>query len=168
MANTVASILSSMAALEAFVNEIRFEPAEYFPHQVPELVASSLSQSEREPLLERVAFLSVLNGRKKPDLGRNPGQSVGALVDLRNALVHFRPEWPDEQKAHSKLGEQLRGRFALSPFFDSSEPIFPRACMSFGCAKWAVESIRDFIVEYANSNGWRYGFEVLLPRLVLP
>jgi hypothetical protein len=83
-------------------------------------------------------------------------------------MVHFRPEWPDEQKAHATLGERLRSKFALSPFFDASEPIFPRACMSYGCSKWAVESIRDFIVEYADGNGWTCGIKKMLPKLSLP
>lgn len=103
MAAVVASVLSSMAALEAYVNEVAFEPTEHFRNTSPELVRSSLIMVERQPLLDRLAFLAVLNGMPKPDLGKNPGQSVATLVELRNALVHFRPEWPDEQKAHAKL-----------------------------------------------------------------
>jgi len=168
MANGLATVMSSMAALEAYVNEVTFDPAAHFPAQAPDLVASSLALIARQPILERIAFLSVLNGRARPEFGRNPGQGVAALVDLRNALVHFRPEWPDEQKAHAKLGDRLRSKFALSPFFDASEPLFPRACISYGCSKWAVESVRDFIVELADDNGWTCGIKKMLPKLGLP
>ena len=167
-ANAVASVMSSVASLEAYLNEVQFDPVGHFPNQEPELVRLSLTLVERRPLVERIAFLAVLNGKQKPDMDRTPGQNVAVLVKLRNALIHFRPEWPDEAEAHDKLGAKLRHRFALSPFFEASEPIFPRACMSYGCAKWAVENVRDFVIEYAEDNGWQCGLKKMLPRLELP
>jgi hypothetical protein len=171
-ANVVASVMSSVAAVEAYVNEVRFEAASHFPHQPPELVASCLQLIERQSIRERLNFLSVLNARQKPDFGREPGQSVAALIDLRNALVHFQPEWPDEQEGHARLGKRLEGRFALSPFYDDSAPTFPDRCMSYGCARWAVERVGQFLVEFENENenenGWILGIQKTLGRMTFP
>ena|SRR5688572_2033954 len=86
MTFAVASISSAAAALEAYVNEVQFVPEEHFPNQSPALVRSSLRLVERAPILQRIAFLSLLNGRGPPDFGRKPGQNVAVLIDLRNAL----------------------------------------------------------------------------------
>ena len=167
-ANVIATVMSAVASLEAFLNEVRFDPDGHFSNQTPELVKASLALVERRSILERLGFLAVLNGRPKPDLGCIPGQHIVALIGLRNALVHFHPEWPDEQVAHEKHGASHKKRFPLSPFYAATEPIFPRACMSYGCAKWAVENVRDFVITYADDNDWQCGLKKMLPKLGLP
>lgn len=167
-ADVAASILSSVASLEAFVNEVVFGSDELFGHQSTDMVRMTIELMERHPLLKKLEILTVLNGKPKPDMGKRPGQDVSALVELRNGLVHFRPEWMEKQQRHAKLGERLRNKFGLSPFFDYNEPLFPRACMSYGCAKWAVESVRDFVLEVADANGWPCAFRKLGQLFELP
>lgn len=167
-ADCIACVLSAVAALEAYLGEVGFEPTTHFPGQPAQVVEAWLNLIEFKPFIERLKLLALLNGKALPDFSRNPGQNVVLLVKLRNALVHYNPEWPDEQKAQLALGKSLKSKFPLSPFFGPSEPIFPRACMSYGCSKWAVETVRDFIVEYAKVNGWQAGVFDLRAQFELP
>ena len=75
-------------------------------------------------------------------------QNVDALVHLRNALIHFKPEWDDAQVKHKKLSARLQYKFALSPFLPAHEPLFPKGCMSHGCAEWAVTSVVGFLTDF--------------------
>jgi hypothetical protein len=111
-----------------------------------------------KPVIEKAIYLSLLNRRSPPDMSRRPGQDVTALIDLRNALVHFRPEWSDDNKTHRKLSKRLEKRFQHNAWL-SNEPIFPRAWVSYSCCKWAIESVRKFVLQYATSNGWPCAFD---------
>jgi len=64
-------------------------------------------------------------------------------------LVHFKPEWDNDQKKHRKIEEKLHGRFELNPFWPKDNPIFfPFKCLSHGCASWAVRSSMNFILQF--------------------
>ena len=71
------------------------------------------------------------------------------LIDLRNMLVHFKPEWDNDQKKHKEVEKKLKGRFELNPFWPKNNPIFfPFKCLSHGCANWAVGSSMRFILQF--------------------
>ncbi len=70
-----------------------------------------------------------------------------ALLELRNALVHFKPEWFNQQGKHSRLSNKLAARLR-SPWFPEPEPLFPRAWASAECAKWACNSVKDLIIDF--------------------
>jgi hypothetical protein len=71
-------------------------------------------------------------------------QNADALIKLRNAVVHFKPEWFDEQDKHDKLSRLLAYKFQQTPFL-KPEPIFPRAWASHSFAAWAILSTASFI-----------------------
>ena len=64
-------------------------------------------------------------------------------------LVHFRPEWDNDQRKHRKIEDALRGRFELNPFWPENDSVFfPFKCLSHGCARWGVKSSMKFILEF--------------------
>jgi hypothetical protein len=64
---------------------------------------------------------------KRLDPNISPVDNAVALIDLRNAVVHFRPEWSDERLVeHDELSTNLDGKFNHSAFFPD-EPMFPSA-----------------------------------------
>src|SRR4030042_6422907 len=71
-------------------------------------------------------------------------QCADTLIKVRNALVHFKPEWLGEQEEHDKISNRVRGKFTLSPFLGKNDPIFPMRCMTHGFADWAVRSSLEF------------------------
>jgi hypothetical protein len=91
--------------------------------------------------------------------GKNPFQDAKVLIDLRNALVHFKPEWViadtgrvDQSDLHI-LEKELKNKFALNPFLRDARPLFPTLCMSHGCAKWAVDSAVTFVERFYQEMG---------------
>jgi hypothetical protein len=79
---------------------------------------------------------------------------VDSLIALRNALVHYKPEWDTEQKKHKEIEDRLiKSRFALNPFAGPNDAFFPKKCLGHGCAEWAVTSGVTFINEFFNRLG---------------
>lgn len=84
----------------------------------------------------------------KFDRGSSRYQDVAALIKLRNGLIHFKPEWFSEQEQQAKLSALLQRRAELSPFFPSSEPLFPRGWASHKSVIWGIRAVVEFIVEF--------------------
>lgn len=99
--------------------------------------------------------------KKGDDIYRN----IDLLIQLRNALVHFKPEWDNEQKEHVKLSNKLRGRFQGSPFLNDGR-LFPRAWASYGCCVWAIESTIAFIEEFEDKTQSLKRLEKFKPRFI--
>jgi hypothetical protein len=51
------------------------------------------------------------------DRGIQPGQDTETLIRLRNAIVHFKPEWDEGQGTHGPVSNALEGRFAGNEYF---------------------------------------------------
>jgi hypothetical protein len=79
---------------------------------------------------------------KEPDLGSPSWQNAATLVLARNSLMHFRPVWDhfDDAREESKLVKALKGNVPIVPAY-KSQLCFPHAFMSYGCAKWAIETV---------------------------
>ena len=159
-----ATVLSSVAALEANVNEsfadvldgtITFESIE-----VQEL-KDSWSRMERESTLKKYERFLKLVGKKELNQKDSRYQSAKLLIRVRNAFVHYKPKWDSELREFDDIGNQLIGKFELSPFLDESSPVFPMRCMTHGFSQWAVQSGLDFAEWFANSAGISYRFKQL-------
>lgn len=121
---------------------------------------------EKESILGKYQKVLALRGLEAFDQGSEPYQSVDVLIKLRNALVHFKPEWHDEQIEHLRLGERFRGKFALNSFIsEGTGVLFPQRCISYGCAKWAVESSLAFIKAFCERMELSFRFEQFKDRL---
>ncbi len=148
LAQSTAAVLTAVAALEAYANELFVDYSRIFPDLRVEVMARLWELYEQKPPLEKYEFALLLKQGQALDRGASPYQDVFALIKLRNALTHFKPEWEDEQVEHSKVSAVLKGKFAPSPFLGPSEPLFPKAWASHGCASWAVRSVVEFILDF--------------------
>ena len=87
--------------------------------------------------------------------------NVSILVELRNTLMHFKPEWNaihspylSENENQHKLTSRLEGKFEISIFFtNSGNPFFPDKCMGYGCAEWALRNAVMFVDEFYTRVG---------------
>lgn len=152
-----ASVFSSVAALEANINEVFADAQDgiiTFEGFGPKLLNEIWDLIEDKPILEKYQFALVLRGRERMSKGDREYQFAGTLIKVRNALVHFKPEWDHEQQEHNKIGKQLRCKFKLSPFVDENVPIFPMRCMTHGFADWAVRSSLNFADHFAQGAGF--------------
>jgi hypothetical protein len=109
----------------------------------------------------------LLLKKKEPlERGATPFQNAADLIELRNALVHYTPEWSYEDGKHKKLGARLSNRFDTSPFCVDGDSFFPKKCMSYGCAKWAVSSALNFIDAFTERADLRNPFDSQRARIL--
>ncbi|MFY9728562.1 MAG: hypothetical protein WB579_18100 [Bryobacteraceae bacterium] len=95
-------------------------------------------------ILEKYELALTILGKGTLDLGRAPGQQVKALINLRNALTHYEPEWQSSGDEAHKIEKQLKGQFAPNPLTGLGNPFWPSQCLGYGCCKWAVKAVLDF------------------------
>ena len=149
-----ATVMLSVASLESNINEYLSDSEKLF---------AGIPDGGREQLCELMGDLSIsqkyertlaAKGVEPFDRGGSPYQDVDILIAIRNELVHFHPEWHDEQDRHEKLGRRLMYRFPLSPFIpESSGVVFPQRFVGHGCTKWAVESALSFMTIFSEKIG---------------
>lgn len=167
-----ASVILAVAALEAHINEILADVGEEsIEIDNLKLKNSTIPWKEvkRYSALNKCSYFCEIRGvSKKFDKEKDEYKLVELLIDLRNRLIHYYPEWHEldssaEQNIQWKksgrininkeISEKLKGKFRFSPFFKDPSPIFPDRCMSHSCADWAVRSSLDFIKWFANIAG---------------
>jgi hypothetical protein len=162
----MACIASSVSFIETTINELFVDAADtqhksahirQLDNETQELLACLWeveSYGRTASILDK--YQAALRLGKKPmfEKGKKPFQDVKVLIDLRNALVHFKPEWViantggvAEKDLHV-LENKLKKKFTLNPFLKDKRPLFPTLCMSHGCAKWAVDSAVIFVERF--------------------
>jgi hypothetical protein len=166
----VASILASVAFLEALLNEL-FASATHDNLEVGG-GRGGLSADERQALadvkemLDRNEFLDKFQlvlrilGKQAFDRGAQPYQDAKLLVQLRNALVHYKPRWrvggddADQSIEESSLTRGLAQRkFSLNPFTSQGNPFFPDRCLGHGCTSWAWRTALPFADDFFSRLG---------------
>jgi hypothetical protein len=80
---------------------------------------------------------------KEPDTGQSAWEDGQLLVKFRNSFMHFKPAWDDEN-IHS--GTLVKGLKSKVPVVSSWQGkfLFPYGFMTYGCAKWSVQSVLTF------------------------
>ena len=142
----------SVASLESYANEHMVDGGlsnGSLPSKATESIASLI---DREPILRKFNFLLEVRTGRSLDFGTNVVQCADLLVKLRNAVIHFRPEWDDEAISHAKLSSRLENRFMRSPYFQN-ETLFPRAWATHSFSVWALQSTIAFLDHFAQESG---------------
>ena len=155
-ANAIAAVLTSVAALEAYANELFVDHAEVFPQLRLDIMAKLWELYEQKPILEKYDFALLLRQGNAFDRGASPYQDIAALIRLRNALTHYKrnalthykPEWSNEQVEHAKVSHALKNRAVASSFFPVTDSLFPRAWASHGTTRWGVRSVVSFVLDF--------------------
>jgi hypothetical protein len=148
LANATACIFLSVAGLEAYVNELFSDKHVTFPSVEKKLLETVWAAFEQKTILERFDLVLILRAKPTLEKGAEPYQSVQALIRLRNALMHFKPEWDHQQIEHKKLSNHLRTYFGPNEHMRSDLGVFPRAWVSHGCTTWALNSVYDFLEHF--------------------
>lgn len=165
IAFVTATIMLSTASLEANINEYLSEIETNFPELNKKLQFDAFELIEKKGILEKYQYALAFKGVEKLSAGEQSYQDANALIKIRNALVHFKPEWHDEQKDHKKLEKLLVGKFPLSPFIAEKGVFFPQKCMSYGCTQWSVKSALTFMKKFSESSGLPFRFSKHLNKI---
>ncbi len=142
----------SVACIECYANELYFEGSVLSSTLTPGAATVVAELIDSETALRKYSAALAFRTGQPLDFGVAPVQNANALVRLRNAVIHFRPEWFEEQQKHDRLSKVLQHKFAASPYFPN-EPLFPRAWASHAFAVWALRSTVSFLEYFCNQAG---------------
>lgn len=142
--NALGVLTLSVAALETYANELYFEDPGLGTDLNPASKKIDAELIERQSVLCKYEFVLAIRSGVDLPKGHLVVQNVQALLTLRNAIVHFRPEWHGEEGEHAKKSRQVKHRFPLSQLFPPGEPALPRAWASGSFAIWALKSVTEF------------------------
>ena len=145
-----ACIMSSAAGLEALINELFIVPRLRFRPMLPEFEKQFWSAGgiERKPILWKYRRAIAMLQASPLDELQSPFRDVWALIELRNALVHYKPTRDPARKQKVELVQVLDGRYATSPFLEATADFVSMKSMSAGCATWAVANTLNFIRQF--------------------
>jgi hypothetical protein len=146
------AVVMSAAALEANANEI-------IQDIVDDKTSLRLTKPEKE---EQSAFLANRHKSLKSrylrigtlfnQIPRESDlyfQNALRLLKFRNAFMHFRPVfYPNSTANDLELVEELKDVVPMSSAHHSHQIQFPYSFMSYGCAKWCVQTVLAFSVEF--------------------
>jgi len=165
----LAAIFSSVAFLEATINELfadaynrHLQRLNGLDHYTITLMADmwkhGIPRTARYPVLDKYAIALSLARKEPMEKGAVPWQPTALLIQLRNALIHYEPEWLPtnvnnaEDEVH-KLAKALRGRFTPNPLTGAGNPYYPDKVLGHGCTEWAVRTSTEFVDEFARRLG---------------
>jgi hypothetical protein len=145
-----ACLMSSAASLEALINELFIAHDGKLRSQLKGFEEEFWGKQgiERKSILAKYQLALRILGVTTLDEHSSPFRDTWALVQLRNALVHYKPTWDPERQRKVELIEVLGGRFPLSPFPDAGADFVSMKCMSAGCAKWATGTAVSFMRQF--------------------
>ena len=156
------AIIVSVASLEATINEVFISAIDNdnlfkdFDPTIPKVLSEFWTWDvvERSSILEKYRCVLAVANKEAFDHGNPPYQEVNDLIKLRNALVHYKPEWDTDLKNHKGIENRLKSRFNINPFSHDNNAFFPKKCLGHGCAEWSVKSTIEFIEDFYRRMGF--------------
>lgn len=153
-------IISIITFLESYINEYYLEIVDQNEHTPNTVLIENKNEIikqwpkiEKYSILDKYDKLITITDGKNFDKRTYPYQDVYALIQLRNALIHYKPEWqkPYKEKENKQLEILLRNKFKLSPYYDSNnEPFYPYLCLSADCLFWSLNCSMKLVSSFNN------------------
>lgn len=172
---SISCIFSTVAYLEADINEFFANLEEGAadglakdPTVLARLRAAWVLE-DRSATLDKYDLALALCDQPMFNKGEALYQAVALLIRLRNALMHFKPEWqpgggwPDEEKELSKLSKSLMKAFPENGLAEAYQPSFIQRCLGYGSSKWAITSSIAFVKEFSARLGAGFSPTFILP-----
>jgi len=180
-AHAVSAIFATAAFLESSINKFLAQEAEYIESEVIRLFNETANQDnathsmldslttkkviieqlefarekrDRNSILEKFMYALALFGKGKIDKGTSPYKDVADIINIRDALFHYKTRWvtykgdPPMEVIGVKGIESLmkERKFPLNPLMqDLSVSFFPNKCLGYGCIKWAIDKSVQFV-----------------------
>jgi hypothetical protein len=161
-------VTSTSSFLESLINEMFKDAEDRSPrlgsidHKFIEIISGLWSVEHfrsHAKILEKYQTYLCLTSSDTFSTDGYPYRDVKLMLDIRNSLVHFKPEYgsseldqDDTQRdPHKKLTRSLRGKFShnkIGGLASTGNPFFPMKCLGFGCAEWSVRSAISFVDEF--------------------
>jgi hypothetical protein len=173
-ANVLGAITMSVGFLEAMVNEVFADAADHHGIQKDGTLAP-LSERTRElmgtwwdltgegweRLLQKCQLLLLFADQPRLSTNAQPYQDAALLLNLRNVIVHYRPQTVSAADAPHRLAKRLRHRFPDNPLTFPSVAWWPDHALGAGCAAWACKTARALADEVTSRLGISANYQVL-------
>lgn len=104
---SMASVICCASSIEAYANELFSERHRVFPNYSSNLLEELWKNYERKPTLDKFKFALLLRGKNAFDESSLVFKDVKLMIELRNAIIHFKPEWSEDAIQHKKLVFQV-------------------------------------------------------------
>lgn len=178
--NVTASIFAAVAFLEATINAFFADAGEKYGENrldsnTKALMAEewkSKSKDYKVRMMDKFDIALTVAGKPIFSREEKPAQDVDLIVKLRNSLIHYYPEWVNDGTAVSSMAatkkkfiKDLIGKFPTNPLMSKNGPFFPNKCLSYGCARWAVESSLAYSDEFYAKLGSSAPYEHIRQHL---
>jgi hypothetical protein len=163
------SVVMAGAALEACANELLQDILDSQPHSrltpCRAKLLMDLKNDHSGNAIGKFRRLALLMD-KDPDTSIEPWHNARLLVKFRNEFMHFKPSWDDDDIHSGVLVRELRKKI---PAIDAYKGkfLFPYGLMSYGCAKWSVQTVMEFSSDFAKLLGVTDKFAALFPDFKL-
>jgi hypothetical protein len=159
----VAAVFSSVAYLETAINEIfagcadsgvSWKLRESSPDHRRILASLWCEEIRRLPTLRKYQLALRAGSLAEFHEGQVPYSDAALLVRLRNALVHYEPDWVNTDRIDgSRLTQAemhrweraLRSKFEPNALAGQKYPFWPERCLGAGCARWGAQSAEQFL-----------------------
>jgi hypothetical protein len=172
-AYVLSAIVSAVGFLEATVNEF-FQDAHdehnltgdgyLAPLSVETIRAMAATwrgtdEGSKLNALEKWQLLRIFAGREPLDRGSAPYQDAQLVMQLRNAILHYRPESIAADEPH-RMEARLKGKFAENRLMQGSgNAWWPSHCLGHGCAEWAARSALAFADQICGDLGIKANYQ---------
>jgi len=162
---STSAVVMATTALESVINEFYLDAMAENSFAVGPIGPNALQtlrvlwpelERRRVSILGKYDCALTTCGKTPISKGEGVGQQAEGLIKLRNAIVHFKPEWSGERREHKKLEERLAPMFPscdLAEQSSGSMSWFPFRCLGAGCAVWAVDTAQSFVSEFCDRLG---------------
>jgi hypothetical protein len=167
----VCAIVEAAAFVEARVNELWHAAIEATPEVtggglagLPESQIAAIralaeeDRADRQPVLDKLDETLFRVTGSRIEKGTRPWEDVAALMKLRDAFVHFKPEQQWDNEAHA-LEKRLRSLVPANPLLQGAKPWFPHHVLSAGVAQWACEKSAELISQWEHELGLTASYE---------
>jgi hypothetical protein len=159
-AHVTSAVVFSVGFLESSINEFYLEASDKNTTALAgmaepqiEAVAALWPETEQRFVITKYNKALLACGKRQLDEESNLVQAVESAVVMRNAIVHYRPEWDDTRVIHADLQQRMKGRFKENALAEQNSLWFPHLCLGRGCAEWCVENAIAFMTEFCSRLG---------------
>ena len=155
----ISSVIAAGAFLESAINELFkdcIDDHQSYVHPIPKQAQDALRDQWKTWHSHGRAKIGTLNKFKAAlrCTGATPlppdtpiSRDATDVLALRNALVHFTPQWISKHDQHTfkRLGPRFPENVLMR---DSANAYFPDKCLGSGCAHWAARSARAYADQF--------------------
>ncbi|MCV7154338.1 hypothetical protein [Mycolicibacterium pyrenivorans] len=103
-------------------------------------------------VLEKYDLVLMCAGQPRLDSSHTPRRDVSLLIQLRNAIVHYRPRMQWSDQVH-KLQKPLTDLGLTNPLHEGLLPWFPGYPLCASVAEWSWMKSRDLASDWQQALG---------------